>query len=128
MNNPLLSTKFHIPPIRSSLVQRTQLIEKLNQGMGCKLTLISAFAGFRKTTLLSEWLLQTKKPISWLSLDEGDNDLARFKAYFIAALECRSKNIGSSTLGMLDSIKFTNCELFLIPLISEIAKFKQDIF
>lgn len=95
--------------------------------MVCKLTLILAPAGFGKTTLLSEWLRQTKKPVCWLSLDEGDNDLTRFFAYFIAALQFESKNIGSSTLSMLNEVEFTNYESFLIPLINEIAKLKQDI-
>ncbi|OKH47625.1 hypothetical protein NIES2101_23155 [Calothrix sp. HK-06] len=123
----LLSTKFYIPSIRSPLVQRARLIEKLNYGMGCKLTLISAPAGFGKTTLLSEWLRQTKKPVYWLSLDEGDNDLKPFFTYFIAALQFESKKIGSSILSMLNEIEFTNYESFLIPLINEIAKLKQDI-
>lgn len=126
MINTLLSTKFYIPSVRSSVVKRARLIEKLNNGIGCKLTLISAPAGFGKTTLLSEWIHQTKKSICWLSLDEGDNDLKRFFTYFIAALQQTHKNIEFST-SMLDSIQFTNCESFLIPLINEIAKLKQDI-
>jgi LuxR family maltose regulon positive regulatory protein len=74
----LLLTKFHIPSVRSPLVQRDRPIELLNRGAKGKLILISASAGFGKTTLLSEWLRQVKIPFGWLSLDERDNDFTRF--------------------------------------------------
>lgn len=74
MNSPLLLTKFHIPLLGSALVKRNRLIEQLNQGIGSKLILISAPAGFGKTTLLSEWSHQAVMPVGWLSLDEADND------------------------------------------------------
>jgi LuxR family maltose regulon positive regulatory protein len=103
MATPLLVTKMHIPPARPELVQRPHLVERLseslcqNQGFGRTLTLISAPAGFGKTTLLSEWMCAlTPSPlpvgegagvrVAWLSLDEGDSDPARFLAYFAAAL------------------------------------------
>ena len=74
MTTLLLSTKFHIPSVRAYLVKRDRLNEQLNQGLCCKLILISAPAGFGKTTVLSVWLRQARIPVSWLSLDEGDND------------------------------------------------------
>jgi len=89
-NVPLLETKFHIPPVRPERVPRPRLIERLNAGLGqgsglgrnhgfaCKLTLVSAPAGFGKTTLLSDWLRKIELPVAWLSLDDSDNDLARF--------------------------------------------------
>ncbi len=83
---PLLTTKLYVPPTRSRLVSRPRLIELLNAGLHRKLTLVSAPAGFGKTTLLSEWVAQCDRPVAWLSLDEGDNDVARFLAYFVAAL------------------------------------------
>ncbi len=83
---PLLTTKLYVPPTRPRLVSRPRLIKRLNAGLHRKLTLISAPAGFGKTTLLSEWVTQCDRPVAWLSLDEGDNDLARFLAYLIAAL------------------------------------------
>jgi LuxR family maltose regulon positive regulatory protein len=76
---PLLRTKLYIPPLRREHVPRPRLIERLNEGMHRKLTLLSASAGFGKTTLLGEWVAaqerrEPKVRIAWLSLDEGDND------------------------------------------------------
>jgi LuxR family maltose regulon positive regulatory protein len=92
----LLTTKLYIPSPRAELVNRPRLIKRLSEGLNCKLTLVSAPAGYGKTTLISEWLeqlplenpieVQNKFRISWLSLDEGDNDLVRFLTYFISAL------------------------------------------
>ncbi len=92
MATPLLKTKLYIPPIRPGLVSRPRLIERLNAGLAHKLTLISTPAGFGKTTLLSEWVSKgavtaAQRPVAWISLDEGDNDSARFLAYFVAALQ-----------------------------------------
>ena len=86
---PILATKLYIPPPRSKVVLRTHLIERLNEGFssGHKLTLISAPAGFGKTTLVSEWVAGCQRPVAWLSLDEGDSDPTRFLAYLVAALQ-----------------------------------------
>ena len=93
---PLLETKVYVPPVRPRLVSRPRLIERLHAGLHRSLTLISAPAGFGKTTLVSEWVAdigagtgQADLPlqVAWLSLDEGDNDPARFLAYLIAALQ-----------------------------------------
>ncbi len=75
---PLLKTKLFLPPVRPNWVSRPRLIERLNEGMKRKLTLISAPAGFGKTTLLSEWVNQGNRCAVWVSLDESDNDAARF--------------------------------------------------
>jgi len=87
MATPLLTTKLHIPPVRPELVSRPRLIERLNEGLMRRLTLVSAPAGFGKTTLLSEWVHSCGRPVAWVSLDGDDNDLARFLAYFVAALQ-----------------------------------------
>jgi len=88
MSTPILATKLYIPPSRPKVVLRSRLIERLNEGLsaGRKLTLISAPAGFGKTTLVSEWVascerLEPKVRVAWLSLDEGDNDPVRFLTY-----------------------------------------------
>ncbi len=83
----LLTTKLFLPHRHPNIVERTRLTERLMAGMDRKLTLISAPAGFGKTTLLSEWIPQSDHCVTWVSLDEGGNDPARFWAYFIAALE-----------------------------------------
>ena len=79
MPETLLRTKLYVPPLRPNLVPRPRLIKLLNQALqqGCKLTLVSAPAGFGKTTLVSAWVQQTvlHPRVAWLSLDEGDNDL-----------------------------------------------------
>ncbi len=86
MSIPIIKTKLLIPTIRPNLVSRSRLLEKLNQGLNCKLTLISAPAGFGKTTLAAEWVRQLSVPVSWLTLDEGDNNLPLFLNYFTTAL------------------------------------------
>ena len=87
MSEPLLFTKLYLPPPRPDLVPRPNLLERLNAGLIRKLTLISAPAGFGKTTLVSEWLASCGRPVAWLSLDEGDADPSRFLTYFVAALQ-----------------------------------------
>jgi LuxR family maltose regulon positive regulatory protein len=134
MEMPLLRTKLYIPPPRPGLVPRPRLIERLDAGIHRKLTLISAPAGFGKTTLLSEWVhhIETgffpENPVSslfrsvaWLSLDEGDNDPARFLTYFVAALQRVDPNIGQAAQAMLQALQPPPPEAILTGLINEIA-------
>ena len=104
---PLLKTKLYIPPARPELVSRPRLAKRLEEGLrqGCKLTLVSAPAGFGKTTLLSAWIKDRAPHLraAWLSLDEGDNDPARFISYLIAALQTVDGSIGQSALDALRS-------------------------
>ena len=86
MDSSLLSTKLFIPKSRKNLVPRPRLFEKINIGQDKKITLISAPAGFGKSTLLSNWVRQSEEDIVWVSLDESDNGPTRFLTYFIAAL------------------------------------------
>jgi LuxR family maltose regulon positive regulatory protein len=94
MPKTLLRTKLFLPTLRPHLVLLPQLIDRLNQGLqlGHKLTLVSAPAGFGKTTLLSSWVAACARPVAWLSLDEGDNDPTRFLAYLVAALQTLDLN------------------------------------
>ena len=89
MPTQLLTSKLYIPPLRPSLVPRPRLIQVLNEGLQMKkrLTLVSAPAGFGKTTLMVDWLKQIDVPVAWLSLDEADSDLPRFLAYLAAAFQ-----------------------------------------
>ncbi|MBN8560120.1 MAG: hypothetical protein J0L70_06325 [Leptolyngbya sp. UWPOB_LEPTO1] len=127
MSSPLLATKFYVPPTRSRLVKREHLIEQLNQGIDHPLILISAPAGFGKTTLLSEWQPRTHLKTSWLSLDPRDNDSTRFWTYTIAALQKTQPNLGASTLAMLHSMDHASAETFLIPLINEITDLTDEL-
>jgi len=156
----ILATKLYIPPHRANLVPRSRLTGKLNEGLHHKLTLISAPAGFGKTTLLSEWIASfalsplpastsTSLPLSvrsarlvvgqdatlsavdaaratWLSLDEGDNDPARFWSHFIAALQSLFPNIGEAAMDALQSPQLPAIESILTSLLNEIAALPND--
>jgi len=124
--NPLLRTKLYIPPARLDLVPRPRLTERLNEGMTRKLTLISAPAGFGKTTLLSEWVGGSEWPVAWVSLDEGDNDPARFLAYFIAALDTLQAGVGENALALLHSPQPPPIESVLTSLINAITTIPDD--
>lgn len=125
--NPLLMTKLHLPSLRSPLVQRRRLLEKLNQGLTHKLILISAAAGFGKTTVLSEWAHQLDFPVSWLSIDEFDNDPSRFWTYVVTALQQTDSTIGEATLAMLRSPESLPFEVYSIPLLNELAQLQTEI-
>ena len=136
----LLDTKFQIPPARSDLVKRIRLLRRLHEGLAHKLTLISAPAGFGKTTLVKEWVSQIipsskdeHKPeicVAWLSLDENDNSLARFLAYFITSLKRipeMHKEIGAEALEMLQFPQLPPVEAIFTSLLNEIAKISCKI-
>src|SRR5262249_1614504 len=95
---PLLTTKLYLPPACSQLVPRPRLLERLNAGVTRRLTLISAPAGFGKTTLLSAWIPQSPRCVAWVSLDEGDNDPPRFWSYFISAVQMLDGQLGQNAL------------------------------
>ena len=86
-----------------------------------RLTLISAPAGFGKTTLVSEWVAGCGRPVAWLSLDEGDNDPARFLTYLVAALQTIAANIGEGVLAVLQSPQPPPTESILTALLNEIT-------
>ncbi len=123
MPGTLLCTKLYVPPLRPNLVPRSQLIERLNRGLplGHKLTLISAPAGFGKTTLVSEWVAGSERTAAWLSLDEGDSDPTRFLTYLVAALQTIGEDIGERVLGMLQSPQPPPIKSILTALLNEIS-------
>src|SRR4030042_5175459 len=123
MSTPILATKLYIPPPRSKIVLRPRLIERLNEGLSasCKLTLISAPAGFGKTTLVSGWVADCDQKVSWLSLDEGDNDPTRFLTYLVSALQTIAANIEKGVLAILQSPQPPSTESILIALLNEIT-------
>src|SRR2546421_11255774 len=106
MASPLLESKLYIPARRRSRVARARLIERLTRGAESKLTLVSAPAGFGKTTLLAEWLAAAPadgRSSAWLSLDESDNDPASFWTYLITALQRVEPGVGASAISLLQS-------------------------
>jgi LuxR family transcriptional regulator, maltose regulon positive regulatory protein len=123
MPTPILATKLYIPPPRPGIVQRPRLIERLNEGLssGRKLTLISAAAGFGKTTLVSEWIADCGRPVAWLSLDERDNDPVRFITYLVSALQTIKHGMGEGLLAALQSPQPPSTESILTSLLNEIA-------
>ncbi len=134
MSGDLLQTKLYVPRLRPSLVPRLRLKERLNQGLqlGHKLTLISAPAGFGKTTLVSDWIQAMSEvtppfATAWLSLDEGDNDLNSFLIYFIAAIQTVEPDFGLDPLAALQSSGATNIEAVLMVLLNEIADLSQTL-
>jgi LuxR family maltose regulon positive regulatory protein len=122
---PLLNTKLYIPPLRIGLVTRPRLIERLDEGLhlGRKLTLLSAPAGFGKTTLLSEWIAGRSHDIrvAWLSLDKGDDDLPRFLAYLVAAIQSVDAKLGRGAWAMMQSPRTPAAETVLTALINDLA-------
>jgi LuxR family maltose regulon positive regulatory protein len=138
----LLATKLFIPPTRPGLIPRPRLVDRLNTCAypGCKLILITAPAGYGKTTLATEWLgslqlgasNENKESyrVAWFSLDEGDNDPIRFFSYFYAALnqiEGIKSALGKGALGLLQSSQLPPPKITLTSLINEIAAFPEKI-
>ena len=121
MATSILATKLYISPPRPKIVLRPRLLGKLNDVLNLKLTLISAPAGFGKTTLVSEWIASCGRPVAWLSLDEGDNDPLRFISYLIAALQIIKEGIGEGLLAALQSHQPPQTEEILTALLNEIS-------
>jgi len=121
MSVTILVTKLHIPRPRPSLVIRSGLIEQLNEGLKRKLTLVSAPAGFGKTTLLSEWVTTSERAVAWLSLDEDDSDPIRFLTYLVAALQSIMPEVDDSALAALQSPQPPRIDALLTTLLNEIA-------
>lgn len=149
---PILATKLYVPPPRPRLVRRSRLIQRLNESLCRKLTVISAPAGFGKSTLVSEWVATCEQPIAWLSLDARDRDPARFLTYLIAALqtlapppeetgsaldkrlrkrrnsntEATASHIGETALGMLQSLQPSPIDSILTMLLNDLAAIPDD--
>ena len=121
MSAPLLMTKLYVPSVRPELVSRPRLIERLHAGADHKLTLVSAAAGFGKTTLVAEWLTRVDCPYTWLSLDRGDNDPVQFVTYLIAALQTVHEGMGRAAMGLLGSPQLPPIESLVTLLINDIA-------
>lgn len=128
---PILATKIYTPPPPAMSVARPRLIEQINRGLHRKLTLVSAPAGFGKTTLLSAWAagctLAEHPRVAWLSLEEGDSDLARFLAYLLAALRTVAPGIGEGLAAALQSRHPLPPETLLTALLNDISALSSRI-
>lgn len=126
MSTPILTTKLYMPPPRPNAIYRERLIQQLENAMRGKLTLLSAPAGFGKTTLVSDWVAKNNILTSWLSLDEADNDPTRFVTYLISSLQTIRADIGEQALGILQAPQPTPLENTLTILLNDIHSLPDD--
>ncbi|HEY96195.1 MAG TPA: tetratricopeptide repeat protein [Dehalococcoidia bacterium] len=129
MDTSLLTTKFYVPIPSPGLVTRTGLLERLKDSVNYRLILVAAPAGFGKTTLLSEWILQIRAAINvaWISLDEGDNDPRRFWDYFITAINNIEPAVGETALALLHSGQQISFESILTTLLNGLTSVSGDV-
>jgi LuxR family transcriptional regulator, maltose regulon positive regulatory protein len=126
VTGPLLATKLHLPRGRPGLVARPRLVERLRRGSGATLTLVSAPAGFGKTTLLTEWLAADGRRAGWLSLDRRDNDPTTFWTYLITALRTAVPQVGAAALALLQSPP-SPVEDVLATLLNDLSTVGDDV-
>jgi LuxR family maltose regulon positive regulatory protein len=130
LSDPLVSTKLRPPVARPKLVSRSRLTEKLERESGRKLTLISAPAGFGKTTLLVEWSKNGTaggRLGGWVSLDEDDNDPVRFLSYLVTTLGAVEEGIGEGILAALRSPESPKIEALTATLLNEMAALPGEL-
>jgi len=121
MSDALLATKCAIPALHTNLVSRPRLIERLEAARRYRLILVSAPAGFGKTTLLSHWAGHSQLPVAWIALDEGDNDPPRLMTYLASAMHDLAENIGKDFSPPFHELAPATSESFLASLVNEVA-------
>jgi len=122
---PVLKTKLYIPTLRPDLVRRTHLIELLQAGLQRRLTLLSAPAGFGKTTLVCAWIRERELPAAWLTLEDNDNDPVRFLSYLITSLQSIQPKLAADVLSGYHSLKPSAAESVLTELLNEFTEIKE---
>ena len=127
MDSSILLTKLFIPSVPPSIIHRYHLTTRLTAGLkaGKSLTLVSAPAGYGKSTLIADWIADYQDQAAWLSLDDRDNNPLRFWKYFVTALQTVSKPLGQESLRMLESAQHFDPQLFLTALANELAAFEH---
>jgi len=128
MVTPFLSTKFFIPQPRKKLIRRDHLFDLLNGGIQGKLILVSAPAGYGKTTLISSWLKAQDLPVAWVSIDEEDNEYFRFFRYLLEALRQNDPQVGPTLLQMLQSPMPPSQDNFVELVMNEISSLSHECF
>lgn len=123
MQTLLSGVKSYIPKLTTGYVEHNNLIDKINSGINKKLTIISAPAGFGKTSLLSKWTENINQEIVWLSLDKSDNNISFFFSYLIDSLNQIKKGFGVSLQSSLNSISNFEPDFFAKLFSDEISKF-----
>jgi LuxR family maltose regulon positive regulatory protein len=127
MDRQILRAKLYVPRYRANAVPRSRLHELLDEGARHDLTVVSAPAGFGKTTLLADWSQRSELPVAWVSLDERDDDPARFLLYLIAAIETIHDDFGTTTRAFLGSLQSQEeLEPVLTALSNEILELPRD--
>jgi len=127
MAAPILSTKLRVPPARAKRVSRPRLLDRLDEGLACSLALISAPAGFGKTSLLVEWAGRGGQDLAWLALDEGDNDPVRFLVYLLAALQTVDEGLGAGLGELLQTPRFAAPVEFTVSSLSPLTEFLSTL-
>lgn len=127
VGDTILSTKLHVPLVPEQVVQRVGLFEQLDQGLTRKLILVSAPAGFGKTTLAAMWLEERGIQAAWVSLDSGDNTPARFFAHLITALKRRDASLGNALQGSLDDLASLPNDAILSTLVNDISALDEKL-
>src|SRR5919202_5080487 len=127
---PVLETKLYVPKPRRGVVPRARLRERLDRAADVQLTLVSAPAGFGKTTLLADWLATIKvdgRAVAWLSLDQGDNHPTSFWTYVAAALQKVAPGAGQNAISLLESPQPPPIETVLATLLNDLSNVSIDL-
>ena len=124
MSLPILATKLHRPVPRPNAVPRPHLVTRLNEGLVGKMTLVSAPAGFGKSSLVAEWLVGVNRPVAWLSLEATESDPQRFLTYFIAALQSVAPGVGQTISPASGPSPLSDS---LAILVNDISQLREDI-
>lgn len=123
----MLLPKLYIPSPKKNLIQRLNLFNRLNEGLSRKLILVSAPAGFGKTTLISDWINQYKIPTAWLSLDKGDSDPVEFLSYIISGIQTIRPEFGQSAMMLLKSPDKPNYKSITNLILNDMHQISQNI-